>query len=105
MDIEKSSSYEIIKIGCNVVARFEERCNNSNIKFKNIYYVDTQGVVRKSSQYHSETLGVILIEDLIDNEQKVLNYGNSKEMLKFANCLLIYEKNWNINLYFAKGLN
>ncbi len=64
--IEKTSSEELIKIW-NLdfkVAQFEENCFNSSISFKNIYHVDTQGIVRKSLQYHSQTLGSIKIERL-----------------------------------------
>ena len=46
------------------VTRFEEYCSNSNLTFKNTYQVDTQEIVRRSTQYHSETLGSILIERL-----------------------------------------
>lgn len=65
-NIEKTSSLEIIEIWdvAFKVARFEEQCYGSNFKFKNIYHLDTQGIVRKSSQYHSNTLGFILIERL-----------------------------------------
>ena len=63
-DIEKTSSEEQIEIwDVNFkVAKFEEQCFSSGLTFKNIYHVDTQGIVRRSSQYHSETLGVIGIE-------------------------------------------
>ena len=65
-NIEKTSRRELIKIwDINFkVAKFEEQCFNSSLTFKNIYYVDTQGIIRSSSQYHSETLGYILIERL-----------------------------------------
>ncbi len=65
-EIEKTSSGEQIEIW-NIkfkVAKFEERCFNSSLTFKNTYQVDAQGIVRRSSQYHSETLGYILIERL-----------------------------------------
>ena len=64
--IEKTSRRELIEIWeINFrVVRFEENCFNSRIKIKNTYFVDTQNIVRRSTQYHSETLGSILIERL-----------------------------------------
>lgn len=63
-DIKKTSNEEQIEIwDLNFkVAKFEEECSNSNFTFKNVYNVDAQGIVRRSSQYHSDTLGSILIE-------------------------------------------
>ena len=65
-NIEKTSSIELINVwDINFkVAKFEEHCFNSNFTFKNIYYVDSQGIVRRSSQYHSDTSGFIMIERL-----------------------------------------
>ena len=65
-DIEKTSIDEQIEIwDINFkVAKFEENCSNGMHTFKNTYQVDTQGIVRRSTQYHSETLGYILIERL-----------------------------------------
>ncbi len=65
-DIQKTSSAEVITIwDINFrVARFEENCLNSSLKFKNTYFVDTQDIVRRSTQYHSETIGSIKIERL-----------------------------------------
>ena len=65
-NIQKTSSAEIIEIwDINFkVARFEENCLNSNLKFKNTYYVDTKGVTRRSFQYHSEKINTLLIERL-----------------------------------------
>ena len=64
--IEKASSGNIIEIwGINfIAAKFEEQCFNSSLTFKNVYYVDSKGIIRRSSQYHSDTLGFILIERL-----------------------------------------
>ena len=64
--IEKKSSEEQIEIWeINFkVAKFQENCYNSRLTFQNVYYVDTQGIVRRSSQHHSDTLGSILIERL-----------------------------------------
>ena len=63
-DIKKTSNEEQIEIWDLKfkVAKFEEKCSNSNFTFKNVYNVDAQGIVRRSSQYHSDTLGSILIE-------------------------------------------
>ena len=65
-DIEKISDQEVIKIwDINFnLAKFEENCLNSSKKIKNVYYVDNQGLVRRSSQYHSETIGYIVTERL-----------------------------------------
>ena len=65
-NIEKTSSTELIKIwDLNFkVTKFEESCNYGSFTFKNIYHVDTQGIVRRSLQYHSDTLGSITIERL-----------------------------------------
>ena len=65
-DIQKNSKKEIIKIwDINFkVFAFEENCRTSDRKFKNTYYVDTQSTVRRSSQYHSDTIGYINIERL-----------------------------------------
>ena len=64
--IKKTSNEEQIEIwDINFkVAKFEENCSNSSLNFRNIYHVDTQGVVRKSSQYHGDTLGFIIIARL-----------------------------------------
>ena len=65
-NIEKTSSGELIKIwdANHKVDNFEEDCSTAGFTFKNTYQVDTQGIVRRSIQYHSETLGSILIERL-----------------------------------------
>ena len=65
-DIAKTSSGDLIKIwDVNFkVDKFEENCFYGSFTLKNIYLVDTQGIVRRSTQYHSETLGSILIERL-----------------------------------------
>ena len=65
-DIQKTSNREVIeiwKINFKVV-RFDETCISGSHNFKNTYYLDTQGNVRRSSQYHSEKLGLIIIERL-----------------------------------------
>ena len=65
-NIEKTSSEGQIEIwDVNFkVAKFEESCSNSSFVFTNTYHVDNQGIVRKSLQYHSDTLGSIKIERL-----------------------------------------
>ena len=65
-NIQKPSKKEIIKIwDINFkVAAFEENCRKSGFEIKNIFYVDSQNIVRRSSQYHSDTIGFIHIERL-----------------------------------------
>ena len=64
--IKKTSKEESIEIW-NInfkVAAFDENCRNIGLKIENTYYVDTQGIVRRSSQYLSDTVGYISIERL-----------------------------------------
>ena len=64
--VKKTSSTELIviwDINFNV-DKFEESCSDGNLTLKNTYQVDTKGIVRRSTQHHSETLGSILIERL-----------------------------------------
>lgn len=65
-DIAKTSNGELIEIWDIKfkVAKFEETCSNSSLTFKNIYQVDTKGIIRRSLQYHSNTLGSITLERL-----------------------------------------
>ena len=65
-NIEKTSSRNFIKIwDVNFkVDTFEENCSTLSFAFKNTYQVDTLGIVRRSFQYHSETLGSVKIERL-----------------------------------------
>ena len=65
-DIKKLSSGELIKIwDINFkAAKFEENCFDSSLTIKNTYHVDAQSIVRRSLQYHSDTLGYILLERL-----------------------------------------
>ena len=65
-DIKKTNDEEIIEIwGVNFkVAKFVESCFDSRFKYKNVSHVDTRGIIRKSLQYHSNTLGYITIERL-----------------------------------------
>ena len=64
--VEKTNSEELLEIwDVNFKAeKFEETCFNDSLEFKNIYHVDAKGIVRRSTQYHSDTLGYILIERL-----------------------------------------
>ena len=64
--IKKNDQKEIIKIWDVefLVTKFEENCNSNGIEITNIFYVDIEGVVRKSSQYHSDTTGYIVTERL-----------------------------------------
>ena len=54
---------EIWKAEFNVI-KFEEICYDNGFKIKNIYYLDEENIVRKSLQYHGETIGYITIERL-----------------------------------------
>ena len=65
-NIKKIINREVIKIWevTFKVDRFEENCRSKSHSFRNIYYIDTQGIVRKSFQYHSDTIGYILMERL-----------------------------------------
>ena len=65
-NIEKSNRKEVIEIwDINFfVTKFKENCGNSEFEIKNTYYVDDKEIVRRASQYHSETLGYILTERL-----------------------------------------
>ena len=65
-EIQKSGKGDIIKIWdvSFKVAIFEENCHYEGLKFKNNYYVDSKGLVRRSLQFHSNTIGSIKIERL-----------------------------------------
>ena len=65
-EILKANNGEIIEIwdiGFKVT-RYEEECFSSSLKIKNTYFVDAQNIIRRSTQYHSETLGYVTIERL-----------------------------------------
>ena len=68
-NIEKTSGEGHIEVWDIIfkVDKFEESCSDSNFSFKNIYYVDTKGIVRTSLQYHSQTLGAITLQRLDRN--------------------------------------
>tara|TARA_Y100000766_G_C18845971_1_gene575687 strand:+ start:553 stop:1224 length:672 start_codon:yes stop_codon:yes gene_type:complete len=64
--IEKNNRKEVIKIwDINFsVTKFKEHCSNNEYELNNTYYVDDRKIVRRASQYHSETIGYILTERL-----------------------------------------
>ena len=45
-------------------ALFKESCYNNSMVIDNFYYVDRSHTVRRSKQYHSDTLGYITVERL-----------------------------------------
>ena len=46
------------------VTKFVEDCSNDRNAFTNIYYLDDKEIVRKSLQYHSKTVGYMIINRL-----------------------------------------
>ena len=64
--VQKINQKELIKIwGIKFnVAEFEETCIRHGVTITNNYYVDDKEIVRKSSQYHGETIGHITTERL-----------------------------------------
>jgi hypothetical protein len=46
------------------VTKFKESCNYHGFEITNIYYVDNVGIVRRSLQYHSDSIGYITTERL-----------------------------------------
>lgn len=46
------------------VTTYKEKCAHKDTFIKNTYYIDNKGIVRKSIQYHSETLGYVITERL-----------------------------------------
>ncbi len=65
-DIKKTSSGDLVEIWDIIfkVNKFEENCSDGSFTVKNTYQVDASGIVRRSLQYHSDTLGSITIERL-----------------------------------------
>ena len=63
-DIQKSKFKEVINIWDLKfqVRRFEENCYDKNFGIRNVYYLDDDNIVRKSSQYHGDTVGYIITE-------------------------------------------
>ena len=65
-NIQKSGEKESIVIwSVNFRVRvFRENCKYGSFEITNSYYLDNREIVRQSHQYHSETLGYILIQRL-----------------------------------------
>ena len=47
-----------------VVKKYDEKCSGDGSRITNFYFVDSDGIVRRSFQYHGATLGSMLIERL-----------------------------------------
>ena len=65
-EIKKMDKIEIIKIWQVPfhVTKYDESCLQNGKKINNTYYLDDHEIVRRSIQYHSETIGYVLIERL-----------------------------------------
>lgn len=63
-EIQKNKFREVIKIWDLTiqVVRFEETCYDKYFEIRNTYYLDSTNIVRKSSQYHGDTIGYIITE-------------------------------------------
>ena len=46
------------------VTKFTEKCISNDFEIINSYYLDNKQIIRQSNQYHSKTLGYILIQRL-----------------------------------------
>jgi len=42
-----------------------ENCESGGLQFKNTYWVEKNGMIRKSQQWHGKNIGLILIERVI----------------------------------------
>jgi hypothetical protein len=42
-----------------------EDCESGGLQFKNTYWVEKNGMIRKSQQWHGHNIGLILIERVI----------------------------------------
>lgn len=64
--IKTFSEKETIKIWGTafIVKKYEETCHNQKKTIKNTFFIDKEGIVRRSHQYHSQTLGYIYTERL-----------------------------------------
>ena len=64
--INKNNDDEIIEVWDVKfrVTNFEEKCTSNDFQMKNVYYVDERYIVRRSRQYHSDTIGYIKTERL-----------------------------------------
>ena len=65
-NIKKSGKRKIIKIWDVkfTVTKFNENCASGDFKIENTYYLDDRKIIRKSKQYHSDTVGYIVTERL-----------------------------------------
>ena len=45
--------------------RMSEDCESGGLQFKNTYWIEKNGMIRKSQQWHGENIGLILIERVI----------------------------------------
>ena len=45
--------------------RVSENCESGSLQFKNTYWVEKNGMIRKSQQWHGQNIGLILIERVI----------------------------------------
>ena len=45
--------------------RVSENCERGGLQFKNTYWVEKNGMIRKSQQWHGQNIGLILIERVI----------------------------------------
>ena len=45
--------------------RVSESCESGGLQFKNTYWVEKNGMIRKSQQWHGQNIGLILIERVI----------------------------------------
>jgi hypothetical protein len=45
--------------------RVSENCESGGLQFKNTYWVEKNGMIRKSQQWHGQNIGLILIERVI----------------------------------------
>ena len=64
--IHKNDKKELIKIWDVEfkVTKFTEKCISNDFEIINSYYLDNKQIIRQSNQYHSKTLGYILIQRL-----------------------------------------
>ena len=65
-NIKKNKQKELIKIWelSFFVTVFEENCDSNGFEIRNTFYLDEQKIVRRSTQFHSNTVGYILTERL-----------------------------------------
>ena len=62
--IKKLSEKQMIEVWevSFLVERYEEFCSNKKNNISNIYYLDEFAIIRRSNQFHSDTVGYITIE-------------------------------------------